>query len=172
MRAILKNYSEDLHKAILTFEINLRDMPRLPEGDLDLTIKKWKSPRSREALNYSWQLITEIAEKLSVETPIGKDEVYKRMVNDHGVLERDEDNQLMKIVLKAEVDPMKVDLYLHETAHTTELDGTKYRLYYLVKPPHEYNSREFAQFLDHIVRRARELDIETLTPDEIRRMKC
>ncbi len=171
MKAILKNYSEDGRKAYLTFEVDIRDLT-LPEGDLELTIKKYKSPRSREALNYCWHLVAEMAEKLSIETPTSKDDLYKRLVNDYGILERDENNQLMKVVLKAEIDPMKLDLYLHPTPHTTTLDGTLYRLYFVVKRPSEYNSREFAQFLDYVVKDAKELGVETLTPAELRLLKC
>lgn len=157
MKARLIERKESGAKQILTFETELTN---IPEGDLDLTIKKWRSPRSREALNYSWQIITEISEKMSVEIPISKDEVYKRMVNDHGELERDESNQLIKVVLKAEIDPMKLDIYLHSTPHTTTIEGTLYRLYYVVKPPHEYNTQEFARFIDHLKKEAWDLGIQ------------
>lgn len=159
MRAKLAERREEGAKAYLTFEVGIADVGKLPEGELDLVIKKWRSPRSREALNYSWQIITEIAEKMSVEIPVSKDEVYKRLVNDYGELERDESNQLIKVVLKAEIDPMNLDLYLHQTPHTTTIEGTLYRLYYVVKPPHEYNTQEFARFIDHIKQEAKELGI-------------
>ena len=158
MKAKLVDRKENGRKTYLTFEVEL--LSDIPEGDLDVTIKKWKSPRSREALNYSWQIITEMAEKLSVESPITKDELYHRMVNDYGILERDEENQLVKIVLKCGVDAENLDVYLHMTPHTTMIGETMYRLYYLVKPPHEYNSREFAQFLDHIKAEARGIGVE------------
>lgn len=161
MKAKLVDRKEEGRNVRLTFESYLTDVGTIPDGDLDLVIKKWRSPRSREALNYSWQIITEIAEKMSVEIPISKDEVYKRLVNDYGELERDESNQLIKVVLKAEIDPMGLDIYLHSTPHTTTIDDTLYRLYYVVKPPHEYNTQEFARFLDHIISEAKEMGIET-----------
>ena len=160
MKARLIDLDEVGMEVIVTLGIASCDFNLLPEGDLDVSIKKWRSPRSREALNYSWQIITEMAEKLSQENPISKDEVYKRLVNDYGVLERDEENQLIKLVIKDEIDPMRLDIYLHKTPHSTMIEGTKYRLYYVVKPPHEYNTKEFAQFLDQIIREARELGIE------------
>lgn len=159
MRANLTNRAEHGRDIFLTFRVGLSDTVSIPDGELDLTIKKWKSPRSREALNYSWQLITDMAEKLSIENPISKDELYKRLVDDYGILERDENNQLVKIVIKAEIDPLELDVYLHQTPHTTRIDDTIYRLYYLVKPPHEYNTQEFAQFLDQIIAEAKEIGI-------------
>ena len=160
MRANLINRKEEGRSIFLTFEVQLHDMVAIPDGQLDLSIKKWKSPRSREALNYSWRIITDMAEKMSVENPISKDELYKRLVDDYGVLERDENNQLVKIVIKAEIDPLELDVYLHQTPHTTRIDDTIYRLYYLVKPPHEYNTQEFAQFLDHIIAEAKEIGVD------------
>ena len=49
MKAKLSKIEENGMTASLTFEVALRDVPELPEGDLNLTVKKWRSPRSREA---------------------------------------------------------------------------------------------------------------------------
>ena len=145
MKATLKGITEHGLTADITFEVAVRDLKDFPE-ECDLTVKKWRSQRSRDALNYSWQIITNMAEVLQM----NKDEVYKRLVNDYGELERDEEGQIVKIVLKSSVEPMDIDLYLHWTPHTTVIDGTEYRLYWVVKPPHTYNTQEFARFLDHI----------------------
>lgn len=161
MKATLERTEEHGRTASLTFTVATHDLKELPKGDLDLTIKKWRSPRSRDALNYSWQIITEIADALQ----LSKDEVYKSLVNDYGELERDEHGQLVKIVMKASVDPMGIDLYLHRTEHTTEIDGTLYRLYWVVKPPHTYNTKEFAKFIDHIIREAKEIGVEVNNPN-------
>lgn len=160
MKAKLSKIEENGMTASLTFEVALRDVPELPEGDLNLTVKKWRSPRSREALNYSWQIITDMAQALQ----IPKDELYKILVNDYGELERDGNGQLMKVVLKASVDPLDLDIYLHRTEHTTEIEGTLYRLYWVVKPPHEYNTQEFARFIDHIREEAKGAGIEVDSP--------
>ena len=71
MKAKLVDRKEEGRNVRLTFESYLTDVGKIPDGDLDLVIKKWRSPRSREALNYSWQIITEIAEKMSVRSTSG-----------------------------------------------------------------------------------------------------
>lgn len=165
MKATLEKTEEHGRTVSLTFTVERHDLNVSSEvmnyPILDLTIKKWRSPRSRDALNYSWQIITEIADALQ----LSKDEVYKSLVNDYGELERDEHGQLVKIVMKASVDPMDIDLYLHRTEHTTEIAGTLYRLYWVVKPPHTYNTKEFAKFIDHIIREAKEIGVEVNNPN-------
>lgn len=154
MKARFEQMVEDGHDVLLTFRTPMSELSnKFPtEGDLELKVKKWRNPRSREALNYSWQIITDMANALQMY----KDEVYKILVNEYGELDRDEDGQLIKIVLKASVDPLNLDLYLHRTEHTTTIDGTLYRLFWVVKPPHEYNTQEFARFIDAIKKEARE----------------
>lgn len=156
MRAKLVDRREKGREVYLTFVTTLADEHAIPEGDLELTAKKWRSPRSRDALNYSWHLITEIANAIQWD----KDRVYKSLVNDYGCLEKEEDGSIKKLLIKADTNPMDLEIYLHKTPHSTVIEGTKYSLYWVVKPPHEYNTQEFAQFLDHIIEEAKELGIE------------
>lgn len=155
MKAILDKIVEHNTDASVTFKIALRDLKEIP-AECELTIKKWRPQRSRDALNYSWQIITQMANALQLD----KEYLYKTLVCDFGELDRGEDGSIQKLLLKDTVDPLELDLYLHRTEHTTEIQGTRYRLYWVVKPPHEYDSQEFARFIDHIKQEAKDIGVD------------
>ena len=47
----------------------------------------------------------------------------------------------------------------------------KFDSYLMIKGSSEYNTAEMSHFIDMVVQEAKELGIETLTPDELERMK-
>ena len=58
---------------------------KLKDADVDVEIKKHRTGRSRGSNALLWAICTEIAEELSKESPITKEEVYKRAVREVGV---------------------------------------------------------------------------------------
>ena len=60
--------------------------------------------------------------------------------------------------------------YYEPIAETT-LQGKEFTHYKIFKGSSEYDSREMAVLIDGIVSEAKELDIETLPPAEVERLK-
>ena len=50
-------------------------------------------------------------------------------------------------------------------------DGVTYRTWILLKGSHELNTREMTILLDGLIQEAKQLDIETLTPDQLADMR-
>lgn len=157
MKALLKKVEESGTSAYVTFETTLKEMPEIPHGWLDVTIKKHRDHRSREALNYLWSLVTEIADAVGE----NKDAVYLDLVNDYGELERDKNGDLIEIFLKEGIAPSDVcgdGLYLHQTPYAIFDGGRKFYIYFKVKRPSEYNTEEFARFTDKVKRELDEIN--------------
>lgn len=157
MKALLKKIEEHGMNAYVTFECALSEVPEIPKGWLEVSVKKYREPRSREALNYLWSLVTEIAEL----TGEDKDEVYVDCVCSYGILETDKDGDLIEIVLRQGIDPSDIcgdGFYLHQTHYSVTEGNQKFYIYWKVKRPSEYNSSEFARFTDGVKRALDEIN--------------
>ena len=129
---------------------------------LDINVKKHREKRSLNANAYAWQLMTKLAETLGS----SKDEVYEQMLRDYGSLMTDEDGQPLLVTIKSTTDPMLYGLHLK----FLKTNGT-HTAYLIIKGSSEYDTKEMSTFIDGIVYECKELGIETLTPDELERMK-
>lgn len=83
------------------------------------------------------------------------------------------DDHLMTVILLDSIDWKQIEyLHLKPTTSTRVLDdGKLYRVYYVIRGSHTYDSKEMSVLIDGIISEAKELGIETLPPDEIGRMK-
>ena len=77
------------------------------------------------------------------------------------------------IILDDNIPWQKLDnIHLRPTAFTKVLDnGRLYRVYYVMRGSHTYDTKEMSRLIDGTVSEAKELGIETMTPNEIERMK-
>lgn len=117
-------------------------------------IKEHKEKRSLNANAYFWQLVGKIADVLR--TP--KEDVYKTMLFRYG--------QHQTITVDTSVDVSRFFQYA-ELIHR-DYDYTDYLV--AVGSSH-YNTQEMSVLIDGVISEAKELDIETLPPWEIERMK-
>lgn len=156
----------------LTFEID-RDVSGELEGlsgcDLKIKAVRWREKRSLDANAYYWVLVGKIAEVLKTSTT----EIHNEMLSNYG---RPEivNERLMTIILLDSIDWKRIE-YIHlkpTTATRTLDDGKLYRVYYVMRGSHTYDTKEMSTLIDGIVSEAKGLDIETLTPDELERMKA
>lgn len=133
---------------------------------LNIKATKYRKKRSLDANAYLWVLCTKIAEAISVpEAVVSKDEIYEEMLQKYGYLYQDEDGYI-PVTVKAGVDMSKI------TGHWKFYKSNgKFDSYLMIKGSSEYDSAEMAHFIDAVVQEAKELDIETATPDEIQKMK-
>ena len=135
---------------------------RLEESPVDVTIKKYREKRSLSANAYAWVLITKIAQ--CTRPPMSKENVYKEMLKSYG--------QVGVIsVLTTKAEPVKRELKYWESAGTGTVDGKEFEHIRFWVGSSLYDKHEMALFIDGIASEAKDLGIETLTPQELERMK-
>jgi hypothetical protein len=151
-------------KPVVTLELNekqsaLNMVDTLREYDM-LTVKidRYKAKRSLNANNYAWKLITEIANV----TRSSKEEVYLRMLKDYG------QSDLVSVLAHI---PVEHYFKYYEEAGESTLNGKLFKHYRVYKGSSEFDTREMSIFIDGIVSEAKNLGIETMTPNEIAKMK-
>lgn len=134
-----------------------------PEDKLfELTEKRNK--RSLSASAYFHVLCQKVAEKTSQSLT----EVKNQMIADYGQT----DVEMGTVILKDEIDWRKIQgLHLHPTMATRILDNGKlYRVFYVMRGSHTYNSKEMNRLIEGMVQEAKAVGVETLTPRELEQM--
>ncbi|WP_302153457.1 hypothetical protein [Eubacterium ventriosum] len=121
-------------------------------------IKEWHPKRSLNANAYAWALIGKIANILRT----SKENVYKVMLERYG--------QSEVVSVLSDIDIKHFFKYYTIFGEST-LNGKEYTHYRVYKGSSEYNTQEMAILIDGIIFEAKELDIETLPPGEIERLK-
>lgn len=144
-------------KAVLSGYDAIKNMDKL-----DIKAVKHREKRSLDANAYAWVLMSKIAAVLQT----SKEEVYEEMLRRYGVLYED-DSGYITITVKAAVNMSKVDGHWQLIK-----DNGTFKAYAMIKGSSQYNTKEMSTFIDGIISDAKELDIETLTPAELERMKA
>ncbi len=121
-------------------------------------VKEHKLKRSLNANAYAWSLLSKIADVHGT----SKEECYLFMLKRYG--------QSEIISVLSEVDLSGYFKY-YDIFGQSELNGYSYTHYRIYKGSSEYNTKEMAILIDGIVSEAKELEIETLPPNEIERLK-
>lgn len=175
---LLETYADNVEIGKVQIHITLQGMKealKLAEalGNLqgeDITIRadKVRQRRSLNANAYFYELCGKIAEYIDS----SKDEVHNKMLRRYGQYLRDKDGNIVFYLLKADTDYEKFEtLHLKPTGASEERNGVMYAWYAVMRPSHEYDSREMAKLIDGTVSEAKELGIETLSENEIRRIE-
>lgn len=125
---------------------------------LSIKIDKYRERRSLNANNYAWKLLTEIGNVLRS----SKDEVYLEMLKRYG--------QSEIISVLAHIPIGEYVKYCEEAGEST-LNGKLFKHYKVYKGSSEFDTREMSIFLDGVVSEAQELGIDTMTPDEVAKLK-
>lgn len=148
----------------LTLAVNeketlLQKFDDLKEKELSIKITQYRKKRSLNANNYAWKLITEIGniQRLS------KEEVYLNMLRDYG--------QSDMISVIAEVPISNYVKYCDEAGEST-LNGKLFKHYKCYKGSSEFDTLEMSIFIDGIVQEAKQLNIQTETPEELAKLKA
>lgn len=134
------------------------------DNELSVEIKRYREKRSLSANAYFHVLCDKIAKVLEVSEVIAKNMMLAR----YGHI----DNEIPPIILDDTIDWRKLEsLHLRPTTHVkTFQNGKPYRICYIVRGSHTYDTKEMAQLIDGTVQEAKELGIETMPPDELERM--
>lgn len=138
----------------------------LKECDVNVTIKKWREPRSKDANAYFHVIVNKIAEALN----LSDDEAKRNLVVQYGALAKDEDGNVLGAMLPESAD---IDEFYPYTRcyKSMELEGKPYKCYLFYKRTHLMDSKEMSRLIDGAVQEARALGIDTDTPEQIARYK-
>lgn len=128
-----------------------------PKSDKVYELKVRRKKRSLDANAYYWVLITEIADVLRT----SKEELHFQMLREYG--------QITSVCVPSEFN-MKGFIKYYERDGIFESGGREYTVYKVYKPSSEMDSKEMSILIDGVIDEAKALDIETLPPDELKKM--
>lgn len=134
---------------------------------LTVTAKKYRKKRSLDANAYSWVLLDKMAKALGSTS----EEIYEEMLRRYGYPLYDEDEKPVIISLKAGTDISALDIHL-KLIGEGHVQDKLFKHYKVIRGQSTYDTKEMSTFIDGIVSEAKELGIETLTPNELERMKA
>ena len=152
-------------KPTVSFEVNERNdfeqmVDELKDCErLSIEVKPFRPRRSLDSNNYAWKMITEIGNVLRA----NKEDIYLTMLKRYG--------QSELISVKAHI-PIHEYVKYCEEAGESELDGKLFKHYRVYKGSSEFDTREMSIFIDGVVSEAKELGIQTMTPNELAKLKA
>lgn len=152
-------------KPTISFEVNERNdfkqmVDELKDCErLSIEVKKFRPRRSLDSNNYAWALITEIGNVLRA----NKEDIYLLMLKRYG--------QSEIISVLSHIPIHEYVKYCEEAGEST-LNGKLFKHYKVYKGSSEFDTREMSIFIDGVVSEAKELGIQTETPDQIALMKA
>lgn len=133
------------------------------DKDKVFEIKEHKVKRSLNANAYCWVLMNKIADVIKST----KEEVYKEYIKNKGIFR--------VITMNKEASDTFIRVWQDKgLGWICDISESKYEgmidvvAYYGTS---SYNTKQMANFIDYVVEEAKNLGIETLTPDEIERLK-
>ena len=121
-------------------------------------VKQHRQKRSLTANAYAWVLMGKIADVVRA----SKDEVYLEMLKKYG--------QRTVVSVRSDIDVSGYFKY-YENFAIGYVGDTEFTHYHIFKGSSEYDTREMAVLIDGIISEAKELEIETLPPHEVQRLK-
>ena len=121
-------------------------------------LKEYKQKRSLKANAYAWSLITKIADVLRVD----KELAYLMLLKRYG------QSEIISVLSSIGLEGY---FKYFEVVGRGRIQGKEFTHYKIYKGSSEFNTYEMAVFIDGIVSECKELDIETLPPGEIERLK-
>jgi hypothetical protein len=137
-------------------------LKKLMDVDIEADIKKYREKRSMSQNAYAWVLITKIAQ--CINPPMNKEEVYAEMLKRYGQggiisVQKDKASDVMRAF----------DYYVQKGEG--EVNGKQFLHMMVYVGSSQYDTKEMSTFISGIVEEAKDLGIETLTPDEIARLR-
>ena len=134
--------------------------------DLDVEIKPHRKRRNLDQNAYFHVLVNKIAGVLKA----GDEEIKTRLVIDYGTIAKDDDGQTIGFKLPASIDVDRIYRYVRLFDQRTE-NGKLFNCYIVYKPTHEMNTAEMSRLIDGTISEAKELGIETDTPETLARLR-
>lgn len=161
MKAQIVDFSLSFNrKQRLTVELDgdfRNDFDKLHDKPVDVTIKRYREKRSLDANGYLWALIGKIAGALRE----SKDDIYFDMLKAYG------QGGAVSVEEKYAED-FKRSYKYHEILGESQLNGKTFVHFRFWVGSSEYDTHEMSILIDGVVKEAKNLDIETMTPNELK----
>lgn len=154
----------------ITFTVNERsgiyeEFQKIKDCEkLRITAVPYREKRSLDANAYFHVLVGKIAEKLT----ISKAKAKNILICKYGQPQLLPDGNVMIYKSNAPVEFMLEQESIHSIPVKYLDDATFYKIY---RGSHTYDTKEMSLLIDGTVADAKELEIETITPEELRKMK-
>lgn len=134
----------------------LKALDGLKDGDYVVQIKRYRNKRSIDANAYFWVLVGEIADKLQEDNK----SIYLNLLERYGVSTH--------IIVKPNVvDKVKAEWRLVKELGKVSINGKSGIQLQCFFGSHTYDTKEMSRLINGAVSDAKELDIDTRTPEEI-----
>lgn len=149
---ILKNerYSTGLNLNLIIFdEAEVLDNVAKLSGEVDVTIKGLRAKRSKNANDYFWEIIGQMADKLRAT----KEEIYFEQLKKYG--------QSITVTVKEGVDLARAGFKYYEKLQDGLRNGTKFVAYRVFIGSSQYNIKEMSILIDGTVQDAKDLGVQT-----------
>lgn len=158
-------------KLTVTLEIpdtGFKELTELSQLDvLSVEIKQYNTRRSLDANAYYWCL----AGKIAAVTGDSSNRIHNILLDRCGILDTLEDDRIITWCIRDDIDYLELTYpHLKPTQKTQLNDGIRYRWYYQLKGSSEYDTKEMSRLIDLVVEECKDMDIETLPPEELDRM--
>lgn len=140
-----------------------------PDGkSRQFEVKPWHPKRSLTANSYFHVLCQEIANVLGVSLI----EVKNQMIRDYGQINFLSDGRMDYAIRPDDFDYLNYELeHYAPTTKTDVLNGILCRIYIVKRGSHTYDSKEMGILIDGTISEAKELGIDTMTPNELEHLK-
>lgn len=120
-------------------------------------IKEYKEKRNLDQNAKYWKLLNELALTLKISV----EELHFKMLKDY--------SQRYEILVPKDTKLRGIEYY--ERKSKIIKNGQEFIVYHIFTPSHELNTREFAFLLQGLCEECKEQGIETLSPDELKRLE-
>ena len=169
MKAKIRDLIQTIGRTLISLEIEAKaaDLESFMGKDLSVEIKPYREHRSLSQNSYYWTLITQVAAEVRMTTA----RLHNILLREHPRYWMASDS-LVPVTLP-DTDEAENRVLEDEKLHlipTSQSDGEK-RKYYLLRGSHTYDTAEMSVLLDDLIDRAKDLGINTLTPDELEKMR-
>ena len=175
-KGILKTITRDWksRKLNLTFEMEedvSEQVEELQEKVLSITVKPYRKKRSLDANAYYWVLLSKLAKVIG----ISKNRMHNMMLQRYGqAFVVDGSMVYLPIPDTEEAEEKMLEsstFHLKLTSQVKEgKDGVMYRTYKLLRGSSDYNTQEMAELINGLVMECKDVGIETMPEEEIKRM--
>lgn len=128
----------------------LEELMKLPE-EVDLKIKRFAKKRSKNANDYFWELVGQMADKLHAT----KEEIYFEQLKKYG--------QSVTVTVKEGVELDRAGIKYYEKLKDGLYRNTKFVAYRVFIGSSQYNTQEMSVLIEGTVQDAKELGIQTDT---------
>lgn len=147
-------------KQRLTLELDAdfrQEYDNLHDKELEISVKRWREKRSLDSNSYLWLLIGKIADALRE----SKEEIYFDALKCYG-------QGGAVSVEERFAEDFKRSYKYHEELGRSDLNGKTFVHFRFWVGSSEYNTEEMSILIDGVVREAKNLGIETMTPEELK----